>query len=95
MYIINDITVLRIFQSACDHPEYDDAQKRQHGKLQTKDRRFRDGLFILGRDQRYQPSIMMVFFSGSFAFSCFGTFRCSTPCSKEALMSSSVRFSPT
>ena len=36
MYIINDITVLRIFQSACDHPEYDDAQKRQHGELHTK-----------------------------------------------------------
>ncbi len=42
-----------------------------------------------------QPSIIMVFFSGSFLTSCFGMHRLSTPCSSLAVMSASVSPSPT
>ena len=42
-----------------------------------------------------QPSIRMVFFSGTFRASFFGTIRCRTPSSYEAFTSSSVMALPT
>ena len=48
-----------------------------------------------GGERCDQPSIMIVFFSGTAFASFFGMFRLSTPCLKDALISSSVTFSLT
>ena len=48
-----------------------------------------------GKGLFHQPSIMMVFFSGSFFASTFGMLRLSTPFSSFAPMSVSVSASPT
>lgn len=45
--------------------------------------------------QTNYPSIIIVFFSGTCGASFLGICRLRTPCLKPALMSSSVRFSPT